>query len=210
MTAQEIQKLKEENERLKKELALFKPQKHPATGTNYKFAFEIEGEKFYKWNTIKDIPNNRKIYIDGFIQATSLCLSIEDQREMFSKGVLLAERKDADAWKMLCIEGLKRIQLTPLPKMIFRLMAMLYLKEDDDLKSDLPSSEIERRSTLFQNVKKKTFDEIYSQPMSTLLGIKSITERGSKQYLKEREQLMRNLEAQNFIAEYSLKLVREL
>ena len=83
------QELIEENKLLKAKVELLSPKRSETTNTNYQFAFEIEGEKFFKWSTVEDIPLSRKIYIDGFIKSTSMVMDLEEQREVCGKIVQL-------------------------------------------------------------------------------------------------------------------------
>lgn len=205
-----IEGLKTENAKLKSKLALLTPVRHPVSKTNYVPAFEIEGEKFFKWQNVEDVPTGRKIYIDGFISATNLNWSPEQRTEAWTKIIQLAANKDTKGVQLLGVEALKRIEMLPLPKMIFRLMAMLYLKQDDDIELDLPPDEIERRAELFERVKKKTLNEIFLLPMSSILGSLLFSKQDSNISSKQKDQLINLLMTQQYLADYSQKTLMEL
>lgn len=199
-----IKKLESEVETLRLKLNVLQPKKHGALKQDYIFAFEIEGEKFYKWKDMNSIPVSRKIYAESFLRLSGLVISPEELKEHLGLLFELVVTDRIDETKTVIHELMKRLDMMPLPRLIFKLMAQIYFKEDDDFELDLPVSEIDRRAELFERAKKKTLQEIFTAPMIAILGLSKYSKPGSQRYLKS--QLM----ASQMIADLQQKTLRAM
>lgn len=211
MTPEErIKELELEVKVLKESLEAFKTKPHPVTGGNYTFAFEIDGKKYYKWEKEEDIPLSRKLYINGFVKATNLTIEGKDFKQYIQDQYRMLLSGQVDTAKQHCLEILGRMQEVALPKLIFRIMALCYFEEGEDLKKDLPSDILESRAELFWKKKEQTLQEIFTPPIAPILSDLKFFNVDMSRSLKEMEEFLNNLMAHQIIADQRHKTIMEL
>ncbi len=183
---------------------------HPQTKAELKLAFEIEGKKFFEFKDYTDYPLERRLYAMNHLSMITLNITPETLQAALGKVSQMIDqirhinhepaRMDMGGQAMAMLdEMIKRSEMITLPRVIFRVMAILLFEEGEDLKSEPAISELEKREELFWRFKKKAvLRKAFGNPMKGLWNLSSLLKDDSE---AQRESLLNQMIRQQVIAD---------
>lgn len=158
---------------------------------NKQLAFKIGKEKFFKHDSIQHLMSAGRflharddisLFSTFGLKRENIQVFFDSMKENLNTGNLIGV-------SLILNEFEKQLSLFSELDLVYRIAARIFFKEKDDLAFDLEPSELDRRVELFK--KKELVSLLSQEPLTTLLSLTELLKLDSKNYLIQRDQVIR-------------------
>lgn len=159
-----------------------KSKRHIQNGHIYELAFEIEGEKFYRFIELDNLVTYARYeYVQKYLELFYLRLTPESLKNLFTAIANAADKGKIGLCGSLALEGLERSAHLSNSGAAYYVAAQVFFKKDDDLRAGIEGEELTRRINLFK--KKELSEVLFIEPLASLCNFQSLLDQYSKTYL---------------------------
>lgn len=190
--------------------------RHPQNDHPYELAFQVDGEKFYKFADLDHLTTYARYeYVQKYFEMFQLKLTPESLKDLFgaqmeisaeTKNEMIELLADGDAtgalqlaanrfelFGKLASEGYERSQHLSSLNAAYHVAAQVFFKLDDDLRNGIEGAELDRRVHLFK--KKEVAEVLYIEPMASLCNYQPLIEAYGEAYLTKHLRTLQALQS---------------
>lgn len=168
--------------------------RHPQNDHPYELAFQVDGEKFYKFADLDHLTTYARYeYVQKYFEMFQLRLTPESLKDLFEAISKAADQGKIGLCSKLASEGYERSQHLSSLNAAYHVAAQVFFKLDDDLRNGIEGAELDRRVHLFK--KKEVAEVLYIEPMASLCNYQPLIEAYGEAYLTKHLRTLQALQS---------------
>lgn len=168
--------------------------RHPQNDHPYELAFQVDGEKFYKFADLDHLTTYARYeYVQKYFEMFQLRLTPESLKDLFEAISKAADQGKIGLCSKLANEGYERSQHLSSLNAAYHVAAQVFFKLDDDLRNGIEGAELDRRVHLFK--KKEVAEVLYIEPMASLCNYQPLIEVYGEAYLTKHLRTLQALQS---------------